>query len=59
MGAEVVNSVITLDSADGTVANTRKRSSALTLVDAHEYQVQFGVQDGGAGVALGAKLIGI
>jgi hypothetical protein len=38
---------------------TRVRSSALTLTDGHEYRIQYGVQDGGAGAAIGATLIAV
>lgn len=58
--AAVANSVVTDDNApDGLATALRLRSVALTLVDAHEYRVQFGVQDGGAGGYQGAKLIAI
>lgn len=58
-GAAVSNSVITLNAGStGVLAlPTRNRSSALTLSDGHEYRAQFGVQDGGAGAVISAKLI--
>lgn len=56
--AAVAGSVVTQDNAqDGLAALTRLRSGALTLTDGHEYRVQFGVQNGGAGAYLGAKLV--
>ena len=54
--AEVASSTITVD---GVFTYARQRSSALTLTDGHEYQVQFGNQDQGAGAFTGAKLIAI
>lgn len=60
VAAEVTGSVITDDMAlDGSTGYSRTRSGALTLADGHEYQIQFGVQDGGGGGALGAQLIAI
>ena len=60
-GAEVADSIVTVNAGSSGVSSTptRVRSSALTLVDGHEYRVQYGVQDGGAGEAVGAKLIAI
>lgn len=55
--APVNNSLITVDGASPTPS--RNRSSSLTLTDGHEYQVQFGNQDQGAGAFLGAKLIAV
>lgn len=58
--AAVANSTVTNDSgASGSLAYTRSRSAALTLVNGNEYRVQFGVQDGGAGAVLGAKLLAV
>ena len=56
--AAVANSVITDNSVDD-YEYVRSRSAAMTLVDGHEYRVQFGVQDGGQGGALGAKLVAV
>lgn len=60
-GAEVSGSVVTVDAGAAGVllVPTRVRSSALTLVNGNEYRVQYGVQDGGAGAAVSAKLIAI
>ena len=52
--AAVADSLIT---ADGVYTAARQRSAALTLTDGHEYQVQFGNQDAGAGAFVGAELI--
>lgn len=52
----VANSLITVD---GVYTFSRQRSLPLTFVDGHEYQVQFGNQDQGAGAFLSAKLIAI
>ena len=52
---EVSGSTLTVDGA--TTTHTRNRTAALTLVDGHEYRIQLGRQDGGAGALLGAKLV--
>ena len=57
--APVASSTITSNAADGSTAHSRQRSAALTLVDGNEYRVQYGVETGGAGGALGAKLIAV
>jgi hypothetical protein len=57
--AAVANSTVTIDAgAIGVLlVPTRVRSSALTLVDGHEYRVQYGVEDIGSGAAVSARLI--
>ncbi len=52
-GAPVTNSVITTTSS----TSVRVRSSALTLVDGNEYQIQFGSNVSSAGAAFGGQLI--
>lgn len=61
LAAEVSNSVVTVDAGSAGVLSvpTRVRSSALTLVDGNSYRIQYGVQDGGAGAFVSAKLIAI
>ena len=56
-GAAVANSLLTADGA--TPTPSRYRSGVLTLVDGHEYRIQFGNQDQGAGAFLGAQLIAV
>ena len=56
VSAAVANSLITVDAV---YTYARQRSAALTLTDGHEYQVQFGNQDQGAGAFTGAKLIAV
>jgi hypothetical protein len=59
-GAQVAGSTVTKDAASDPSGNyTRLRSGAVALVDGHEYRVQFGSQDGGAGGALKATLIAV
>lgn len=59
--AEVANSSVVIDAGSIGVllVPTRARSLVLTLVDGHEYRVQYGVQDGGSGAAVSAKLIAV
>jgi hypothetical protein len=59
--AAVASSTLTLDAGllGVLLIPTRIRSVALTLVDGHEYRIQYGVQDGGAGAAISAKLIAV
>jgi len=58
---EVSNSIVILDAGLLGVLTkpTRVRSSSLTLIDNHEYRIQYGVQDGGAGTSVSAKLIAV
>lgn len=59
-GAPVASSVISQDNRNSPqTAPVRVRSGALTLVDGHEYMVQFGNQDGGAGTYVEAQLIAV
>lgn len=52
--AAVVSSEVS--TASSTLA--RARSSAITLVDGHEYRLQVGVDSGAAGAIVGASILG-
>ena len=52
-GAEVASSEVSTSSS--TLA--RARSSAMTLVDGHEYRLQVGVDTGAAGAIVGASVV--
>ena len=53
--AAVANSEVTKTST--TLA--RHRTSALTLVDGHEYRMQVGIASGAAGAIVGAAIVGL